>query len=130
MSASFAGLRPARLGKGGNAVDVAVAGTGGGTVVVVVGGWIARAARTVFGESIPNCCAISTKDCGRRSGFFARQAAIVFSQTSSRISPSASRSLRRSAINGGIFSRIWRSMLPEENGGLLVINSYIVAPKE
>src|SRR5437868_11682158 len=72
MSASFAGLRPPGLGNGGNVVEVPVAGTGGGTFVdVVVGGWIARAARTVFGESIPSCCAISTNDCGRLSGFFA-----------------------------------------------------------
>src|SRR5437763_14897021 len=58
IKASFAGLRPPGLGKGGSVVAVAVAGTGGGTfAVVVVGGAIARAAPTVFGESIPSRCA-------------------------------------------------------------------------
>ena len=61
MSASFAGLRPPGFGNGGNVVAVPVAGTGGGTVAVAkVGGWIARGARTVFGESICSRCATST----------------------------------------------------------------------
>src|SRR5437667_9286110 len=64
------------------------------------------------GEGICNLRAISVTDCGRWSGSFARQAATHSSHTAGIGSPSISNSFRRSVIDGGIFSRICRSMLP------------------
>ncbi len=64
------------------------------------------------GVGICNRRAISLTDCGRRPGSFARQAATHSSHSAGIGPPSISNSFRRSVIDGGIFSRICRLMLP------------------
>ena len=72
-----------------------------------------RFALRVFGDGTESIFATSLTVCGRRSGFFARQARTTSSHAASIGSPSISSSLRRCVIGGGILSRICRSTFPE-----------------